>query len=134
MPYRLISPHMPTEACPFLGKSVWFPATKVAETTFRPLSRGRVRCNQTGEIVQRARTDSYRNQRHAHLHPRQPDPVKVRRKIRTTIAAINPFAFSVCCPECSEYNILASKELAQARRTCDGCGIIIILQSGRSKL
>lgn len=29
-------------------------------TTFTPLSRGRLRCNQTGEIVKQGRTHAYR--------------------------------------------------------------------------
>jgi len=52
----------------------------MVECTFKPLSRGRYRCNQTSVVVKQAQLDRYRRMRLGQVRkrtPRQPPPVTV---------------------------------------------------------
>lgn len=68
------------------------------QTTFKPLARGRVRCNQTGAVMPRQQAVGYRNRRHAQMYPRSREARKEKVRIQSHKIKLNTWDSEFSCP------------------------------------
>lgn len=110
--------------------------TRKSLITFKPLAQGRFRCNQTGKLVPRSQTKSYRVAQENLLSQRtqtRPDlleesfPIREQPQISLSRASMDSDG-DAQCPYCKEWNL----KVKEGERICVNCGKRFIVTPHRN--